>query len=123
MAYNDGFGNMVESVSTGTQGFTSLLNIGATGPGTAFDMINCRNNHTMVVTSGAGVSAGVVQLQGSLDGTNWFNMLGTSSVTTNAASTTFPPVHIVNSAVRFLRANITTIITGGTITAVVGSSS
>jgi hypothetical protein len=74
----------------------------------------------MVVTSGAGVSAGSVQLKGSLDGVNWFN-LGTA-VTTNAANTTFAPVVIANQPVRFLRADIATVITGGTVSATVASS-
>ncbi len=75
---------------------------------------------TMVVTSWAGVSAGSVQLQGSLDGTSWFN-LGTA-VSTSTASTVFTPAVETNVFVRFVRANIATEITGGTVTAVVGLS-
>jgi hypothetical protein len=60
-----------------------------------FDNVVCRANHTLAVTSSAGVSAGAVQFQGSLDGVNWFN-LG-SPVTTNTASTTFAPVMIQTS--------------------------
>jgi hypothetical protein len=88
--------------------------------GAVMDNGGCFSNHTMVVTSSAGVSAGAVQLAGSLDGTNWFN-LG-SAVSTSTASTTFAPVVISNQPVRYLRTQITTAITGGTVTAVVASS-
>jgi hypothetical protein len=100
--------------------FTSMSAVSAVSNGTGVDGGVMRLNHSMAVTTSAGVSAGVVQIQGSLDGTNWFNMPTTSSVTTNAASTTFlvtPPA----CPARFVRAAITTTITGGTITAVVGS--
>jgi hypothetical protein len=73
-----------------------------------------------VVTSGAGVSAGSVQLQGSLDGTNWYN-LG-SAVSTTTASTVFTPVIVTATAARFVRANVATAITGGTVSASVGLS-
>ena len=72
----------------------------------------------MQVTSGLGVSAGSVQMQGSLDGTNWFN-LGTAT-NTNAASTVFAPVIVTGTAVRYVRAHIATNITGGTVSATVG---
>jgi hypothetical protein len=74
----------------------------------------------MQVTSGVGVSAGAVQMQGSLDNVNWFN-LG-AATTTNAASTVFAPVVVTGTAVRYVRASITTPITGGTVTAVVGEA-
>jgi hypothetical protein len=99
----------------------SLSAVSAAGSGAVLDAGDCMSDHTMVVTSSAGVTAGAVQLQGSLDGVNWFN-LG-SAVSTTTASTTFAPVVISNQPVRFLRANITTAITGGTVTAVVGMSS
>jgi hypothetical protein len=74
----------------------------------------------MVVTSSAGVSAGAVQLQGSLDGVNYFNM--GNPLTTNAANTTFPPVVVSNQPCRFLRAAVVTLITGGTVSAMLGMS-
>ena len=76
-----------------------------------------RQNAVMVVTTSAGVSAGSVQCQGSLDGTNWFS-LG-SAVSTSAASTTTQVV-VTSAFTRFVRAKIATTITGGTITATVG---
>jgi hypothetical protein len=96
----------------------SLTNVSAVGAGTALDSGIARAYHAMVVTTSAGVTGGVVQLQGSLDGTNWFNLPGTSSVTTSAASTTTAAT--ATCAARFIRAAVTTAITGGTVSAVVG---
>lgn len=117
--YTDSAGNL--QFGSGIAPATSLTAVSAVSSGTAVDGGVCRLNHSMAVTTSAGVSAGVAQLQGSLDGVNWFNMPATSNVTTSAASTTYlvtPPA----CPARFVRASITTIITGGTITAVVGSA-
>ena len=116
--YYDAAGNL--QFGSGIQPFTSMSAVSAVSNGTGVDGGICRLNHSMAVTTSAGVSAGVVQLQGSFDGTNWFNFPGTSSVTTNAATTTFAAT--VTCPARFVRAAITTIITGGTITAVVASA-
>jgi hypothetical protein len=43
-------------------------------------------------------------------------------VSTTTANTTFAPIVVSDQPVRYLRANITTLITGGTVTAVVGMS-
>lgn len=108
-------------MANGPAPLVSLLNQSALNTvGGYLDLGTCQPNHTLVVTSGAAVSAGAVQLQGSLDATNWFN-LG-AAVTTNAASTTFTPIVVTNQPVRFLRATITTGITGGTISAVVAAA-
>jgi hypothetical protein len=107
----------VQLVATGLSGLTSLSAVSTVGAGAAMDGGVCHTNHTMAVTTSVGVSAGVVQLQGSLDGVNWYNFTG-GSITTSAASTTTAVA--VTCAARMLRANITTPITGGTITAVVG---
>lgn len=117
--YYDSSGNL--QFASGILPFTSMSAVSAVSSGTGTDGGACRLNHCMAVTTSAGVSAGVVQLQGSLDGTNWYNFPATSSVTTNTATTTFlvtPPA----CPARYVRAAITTIITGGTITAVVGSA-
>jgi hypothetical protein len=73
----------------------------------------------MVVTTSAGVSAGSVQAQGSLDGTNWYSV--GSAVTTSAASTTTTVV-VTNTPARFIQAVIATTITGGTVSASVALS-
>jgi hypothetical protein len=49
---------------------------------------------------------------------NWYS-LG-SAVSTTSASTTFTPVIVTGTATRYVRANIATAITGGTVTATVG---
>jgi hypothetical protein len=108
----------VQLVATGLSGFTSLSGVSALGAGAAMDGGVCHANHTLVVTTSVGVTVGVVQLQGSLDGVTWFNLPGTSSVTTTTPSTTTTVA--VNCAARMIRANVTTAITGGTVTAVVG---
>ena len=91
--------------------------------GAALDNAGVRNNHSLVAVTSAGVSAGAVQLQGSQDGTNWFNLLSTP-LTTNTASTVFGPLTSTATLtpVRFLRALISTAITGGTVSAWVASS-
>jgi hypothetical protein len=116
--YYDSAGNL--QFGSGILPFTSLSAVSAVSNGSGVDGGVCRMNHAMAVTTSAGVASGVVQLQGSFDGTNWFNMPGSSSVTTNAATTTFAAT--VTCPARFVRAAITTIIGGGTITAVVGSA-
>jgi hypothetical protein len=99
----------------------SLVNQSALNTvGAVIDAGEIRANSVLVVTSNAGVTAGAVQLQGSIDTVNWFN-LG-AAVTTNAASTTFPPVAVAASPVRALRAKITTAVVGGTVSAAVAMS-
>lgn len=120
----------VALVTLGVDGFppfASLSGVSATGPGLAMDNVGVRNNHSVVVTTSAGVSGGVVNLEGSQDGVNWVKLLPTTGtapltqVTVSAANTTYLGIAQL-SPFRFLRANITTIITGGTITAWVASA-
>lgn len=76
--------------------------------------------HSLYVVSSAGVSAGVVTLEGSNDGgTTWFDT--TATVTTNAASTAFAAA-LANFPLQMVRAKITTGITGGTVSAYVASA-
>jgi hypothetical protein len=69
----------------------------------------------LVVASSAGVSAGNVQLQGSLDNTNLYNLL-TTALSINAANSVFSG-NAANYPARYVRANVTGTITGGTNTA------
>lgn len=99
---------------------TSLTNQSATSAVSAvLDNGGARAQHCLWVVTGAGVSAGVVTLQGSNDGTNWFSTATT--VTTNAANTTFAAA-LANFPFAYVRALITTTITGGTISASVASA-
>lgn len=75
--------------------------------------------HSLFVVSSAGVSAGVVTLQGSNDNVNWFST--TATCTTNAASSAFA-ANLANFPFQYVRAAITTTITGGTVTAYVASA-
>jgi hypothetical protein len=118
MAIFDNQSNAIVQNTYGIAPLQSLNAVSATGGGVSLDGQVTRQNATMVVNSSAGVSAGSVQMQGSLDGTNWFS-LG-SAVSTTTASTVFTPVVVQNAYVRFVRANVATAITGGTISAVVG---
>ncbi len=118
MSFIDSDGNAVEAYTSGLAPIVSLSAASSTGPGAVLDGPACRANAVMVVTSSSGVSAGSVQLQGSLDGTNWYS-LG-SAVSTSSASTTFSPVVVGRAYTRYVRAEIATAITGGTVPASVG---
>jgi hypothetical protein len=117
MAVSDQFSGAIVQNTYGQPPMVSLTAVSATGGGTALDGLVIRTTGVMVVTSSAGVSAGSVQMQGSLDNVNWFN-LGTA-VSTTTASTVFPPA-TATGAFRYVRANVATAITGGTISAAVG---
>lgn len=86
---------------------------------TVLDGVVVRQNAVMAVSTSAGVSAGSVQLQGSLTGAanSWFNI--GSAVSTTAASTT-TAVTSTSAFTRFVKPVIATTITGGTVTVSVG---
>jgi hypothetical protein len=89
MAVSDQFSNAIVQNTYGQPPLVSLTNVSATGGGTALDGLVTRTSAAMVVVSSAGTSAGSVQMQGSLDNVNWFN-LGTP-ISTTTASTVFRP--------------------------------
>jgi hypothetical protein len=121
MAYVDSLGNQIAVHTLGVAPIVSLSAKSATSATPAvLDALATRTTAVMVVNSSAGVSAGSVQLYGSLDGTVWYT-LG-SAVSTTSASTTFSPVVVTNTPFRYLKAVIATTITDGTITASVGAS-
>lgn len=91
---------------------TTLTAQGTTGAGTTADLGSARANVTLVITTSAGVSAGAVALELSQDNVNWFRR---TAVTTNTASTVFQDSAV--GAWRYARANVTTGITGGTVSA------
>lgn len=98
---------------------TSLTGVSAIGAGSVLDNGSPRANHTLQVVTSAGVSAGVVALQGSNDGQNWFTT--TASITTNAASSVFA-AFLTGMPFQYVRANVSTGITGGTVSAVIASA-
>ena len=117
MAYIGPNSNTIEAYTTGLPPIASLSAVSAVGAGTVLDGLAVRQNAVMTVTTSSGVSAGDVQLEGSLDGVNFFN-LGSAVSTTSASTTT--QVTATAALVRYVRAAVTTAITGGTISASVG---
>lgn len=85
----------------------------ATGAGTVADFGSAKQQVTIAVTAGAGVSAGVVAIEVSQDNTNWYRTNGSALTAPGVTSTT------VNGAWRYARGNVTTTITGGTVSATV----
>ena|SRR6185312_358626 len=75
-------------------------------------------NHTLVTIASAGVSAGAVQLQGSLDNVNWANLGTPLTLTASTVQTT----SVAGAPFQFIRANVSTNLTGGTVAAWVASA-
>lgn len=90
---------------------TTLSAQSATGAGTVADFGSGKQHLTIAVTASAGVSAGVVALEVSQDNTNWFRTNGSALTAPGVTSTT------VSGAWRYARGNVTTTITGGTVSA------
>lgn len=65
------------------------------------------NYHTLQVVVTGGPSGCTVRLEGSLDGTNWFDLSGSQTCTSNAM------FHVDGKPVAYVRANLLTW-TGGT---------
>lgn len=115
--YYDSAGNL--QWGPGTTPVASFVAASAVSNGSVLAGGVVRLNHAMVVVASAGVSAGAVKLQGSLDGINWFDMPATSSVTLTTPGTSLitPPA----CPAAYVRAAITTLVTGGTVGVMVGS--
>jgi len=114
----DSSGNEVSGDTTGISlAAQSTLNTN----GAVVDLGRVVSNPVQQVVASAGVSAGQVALQGSLDGTNWYTVsagsaLGAPGVTVNVAATPG------STPARYLRSTITTGITGGTVTTTLGGA-
>lgn len=103
----------------GLPALTGLSAATATGAGAVFNLMLCHGNFTMAVTVTGAPASCAVQLQGSLDNTNWYNM---GSATSNTSGTAV--VNATNMPAQYVRANLTTL-SGGTsptVTAVIGCS-
>lgn len=103
---------------TRSQGQLSLPAGSTTGAGTGLDNGGSCANHTLVTISSAGISAGAVQLQGSVDNVNWAN-IGTPLTLT---ASTVQATNATGSPFQFVRANVSTGVTGGTVAAWVASA-
>jgi hypothetical protein len=107
------------SVGAGLPPLVGQNAAGTTGAGTVYDQGVCHGNFTVAVTVTGAPSGCAVQLQGSLDGTNWYSLGAATSNTSGTAA-----VSVANSPARYVRANLTTL-TGGTsptVTALIGVS-
>jgi hypothetical protein len=113
MGFIDANSIAYERYTTGVRPAVSLTAV-TTGSGTALDGGVARANAVATFTTSSGVSAGACQLFGSLDGVNYV-ALG-SPVTTASASTTYTQV-VQNAFVRYVRAQVTTTIVGGSVSA------
>lgn len=99
-------------VTTGTLISSATLTAqSATGAGVVADFGSAKTQTTIAITASAGVSAGAVALEVSQDNTNWFR--GTP-VTQSAPGVTQASI---TGAWRYARGNVTTTITGGTVSA------
>ncbi|SPM32041.1 hypothetical protein [Mycobacterium terramassiliense] len=117
MAFNNGVGNTIEAYTAGLPPVKSLSAASATNAASAvLDGVVMRTNSTLVVVTGTGVSAGDVEIEGSLDGTHWF-VIG-SPLAVSAASTVYHQTGTVPA--RYFRAVVSTAITGGTVDAWIG---
>lgn len=104
-------------VSTGALiASTTLSAVSSTGAGTVVDFGSAKANITLAVTASAGVSAGAVALEVSHDNTNWYR--GTP-LTQSAPGVTQSNQ---GGAWRYARGNVTTTITGGTVSATIMAS-
>lgn len=113
-------GNLDEEIVAGTPAFQSLVAASAVSNGLTMVGGGVRLNHVMWVIASSGVSSGAVQLQGSIDNVNWVN-LGSAQSITGPFSASYTPLVVQNQLVQYLRAAITTLISGGTVTVWVAS--
>lgn len=107
------------SVTSGT-----TLSAATSGQGTAIDFGSASSSATFQVVTTAGITAGAVQFMGSIDGTT-FTPLPTATSFGGAGSNANPYTLTANGsamfhynglAVRYLRCDVSTTVTGGTVT-------
>lgn len=91
------------------QGLSATLAINSLG--NILDNGVPRSSHTMTYIANGANTAGVLTLMGSLDGANFFIIPGGATITTNGTSAV---ISITGVPFRYIRAKITTGITGGT---------
>jgi hypothetical protein len=100
--------------STGLESaFTTLSAVSAVSNGTTVDFASAKANITLAIVPSAGVAGGVVVLQCSQDSTSWVKVGADSAA---LAASTNQQIS-VTGAWRYARAAVTTIVSGGTVTA------
>jgi hypothetical protein len=103
-----------------TNPLTVLSGVSTTGAGNLVLDNGCSKAcHSLIVTTGASVTAGTVKLELSHDNTNWFTT--SVSLSTTAQNTVYAG-QVADTPAQYVRANITSGITGGTVTASVASA-
>lgn len=107
------FSNVGDSPGTAFTNQSAATTVGVLDGGAA------HSYHSMIVTAGAGVSAGVVNLELSNDNVNWF---APASNTTTTSAPGVTAVSVGPIPAQFLRARISTGITGGTVSAVLATA-
>src|SRR5262245_39595958 len=108
---------------TPTAGSDPVLSLSGvtTGNGTALDNGACRSNHTLVTVPSGNVTGGAVDLEGSLDNSNWFSISSVVGGDLAAVKAAFAP----DKPVQYVRASVRSgspITGGGTISAWVASA-
>ena len=102
------------AVTTGALASVVSLNaVASTGAGAVVDLGSAKAQISLAITASAGVSAGAVALEVSQDNTNWFRV---TPVTQSAPGVTEATK---TGAWRYARGNVTTAITGGTVSATI----
>lgn len=94
----------------------TLTAVSATTTGTVYDLGYLTRDYTFVITSSATLTAGVIRLFGSIDNTSFVQISTDISCVTDFPSAT-SKAYSGATNYRYLRADITTTITGGTVTA------
>lgn len=116
-AFVTGLNQLIVTTGQENAGTTFTAASGAAN-GTTVNFGSSLSNITMVITAGAGVSAGVVALEVTQDGTNWYRHTTTVTLTAPGVS----QITMTGFAFRQARGVITTAITGGTIGATIMAS-
>lgn len=78
-------------------------------------------NTVAVINATAALTAGAIETEGSLDGVNWYPLRASIAAATDF---TGAGVKVYNQSVpcRFMRSRISTLITGGTVSAMIGAA-
>lgn len=94
---------------------TPTLTAATTGNGATFDAGSAMANFSMAIVPSAGVSAGVVDLQVSHDGTDWIKISSSAALLAG----TNQQLTLSGSAFRYARGVVSTDVVGGTVTATI----
>lgn len=111
MSYGGGHGTVEASISHNAAT--------AVAPGLTVDMGVVFSQPVAQIATNGAVAGGVIVLEGSLDGQTWYVIATSAALNTSDIVLTAPTGEVIPA--RYLRTNITTIVTGGTVTSKVGA--